>query len=806
MKLLAHITTDATGRRVEQSLCEHCRHTAEYAAKSMENSGFGQLAYLSGLLHDMGKAKEEYQDYLEKAYNGENVKRGSVNHTFAGVIYILEKFHENSHIPVQKLTAEIVSYAIGSHHGLFDCLEQIPRNGFDYRLKKERGLIGYEEARKNFLVQVADEAEIKDLFEKAEEEVQTFISRAILDWPKQPNQQFFLVGLLTRMVLSSVIYGDRKDTAEFMDGRYSASPQAVNWEKEKNNLEKILHNFNCDTELNKVRTLISDQCLNAADLPAGIYKLNVPTGGGKTLSTLRFSLAHAARYNKKRIFFIIPLLSVLEQNAQVIRNSVTDKGMVAEHHSNVIQDAKKDGAESADYEILAENWEAPIMITTLVQLLNSLFTAQTSAVSRMRALCDSIIVIDEVQSLPRKITAMFNMALNFLSHYCNTTIILASATQPCFDRTDPPVKFVKEPNLVTLTARQRKVFARCQVVNQSMYCSEFPDFCLKLGKEHSSLLVICNTKKEARKLYRYISESAEADNWLVRHLSTAMCKNHRLEVLDELQEKLKEQQQVLKNGGIPKKVICIATQMVEAGIDISFACVVRLKAGIDNLAQSAGRCNRSNEYGDGCLVYFVTLIDERKEAALPKEIEDAQSSTDDVLYKIQKSETELSLIGEEAAQIYYQSLYRENMELYQYPTDPFLGKKGSCLYKLFGNNVEYYDQSICGDYIMKQPYHWIGEKFQVFDENTTDIIVPYKDGEQLITELMNTDYMSFSKKKALLEKAKSYSISIFDHQKAKLIDKGLLSGISQFDDRILVLAKNAYDDNYGLNDEAELFI
>lgn len=107
---------------------------------------------------------------------------------------------------------------------------------------------------------------------------------------------------------------------------------------------------------------------------------------------------------------------------------------------------------------------------------------------------------------------------------------------------------------------------------------------------------------------------------------------------------------------------------------------------------------------------------------------------------------------------------------------------------------------------MKQPYHWIGEKFQVFDENTTDIIVPYKDGEQLITELMNTDYMSFSKKKALLEKAKSYSISIFDHQKAKLIDKGLLSGISQFDDRILVLAKNAYDDNYGLNDEAELFI
>lgn len=803
MELLAHITT-INGRRVDQTLREHCRNTANYAADSAEHSGFYNLCYLAGLLHDMGKAKKEYSDYLEESYRGKDVKRGSVNHTFAGVVYILEKYHGNQGTAIDHLTAEIIAYAIGSHHGLFDCISSDAKNGYEHRMKKDREAIHYDESKGNYLKYVADEKEIDTLFNNAKKEVADFQKQVLDDWPGKRVPQGFLAGLLMRLVLSSVIYGDRKDTSEFMGGRNTLPSEPVVWNQERETLEQTLKSFKYDTELNKIRKLISDQCLQAAQYPEGIYRVNVPTGGGKTLSTLRFALAHAEKYKKKRLFFVIPLLSVLEQNALVIRQNIKDEDLVTEHHSNVIQEQSKNRGDTDRFGVYAENWESPIVITTLVQLLNTLFTDQTSAVGRMRALCDSVIVIDEVQSLPIKTTAMFNMALNFLSKYCHATIILSSATQPCFDKVDPPVRFSEPTELVSLKEKEKKIFERSKIVMRKMRCQEWNDFCFNLVKEHDSLMVICNTKKEARNLYLEISQRADGQNWYICHLSTAMCKRHRLDVLQELQENLSEQIDSLNSGKKPRKVICIATQMVEAGIDISFRCVVRVKAGIDNLAQAAGRCNRSNEYGEGCIVYFVDLIDESIENSLPEEISKAQKSTDKAIFRLDEMQ---SLISEEASELYYQSLYRENMKDYRYPAaDKFLFKSPTYLYELFGNEIGFFDSKVIGNYLTLQPYAWIGNQFNVFDEDTTDILVAYGAGEKIISDLMNSDSMTFEKKKELLQQAKAYSISIYRYQKRRLLEKGLLSSLSQFDDRILILAQNAYDQRYGLKENAELFI
>ncbi len=204
------------------------------------------------------------------------------------------------------------------------------------------------------------------------------------------------------------------------------------WKERMAYYEERIARLDSSGALNQVRSDISGQCLAAAQRESGIYRLNVPTGAGKTLSALRYALAHAEKYQKKRIIFIIPLLSVLDQNVKVIRDHVRDQDEVLEHHSNVIRG--KDTAEEADrYEFLEESWNYPIVVSTLVQLLDILFSHRTSAAGRMQALCDSVIVIDEVQSLPKKITDMFNMAMNFLLQFCNASIVLSSATQPCFE-------------------------------------------------------------------------------------------------------------------------------------------------------------------------------------------------------------------------------------------------------------------------------------------------------------------------------------------------------------------------------------
>lgn len=804
MNLYAHLT-NKRGIREEQSLRAHCVQTAEYASACVENIGLYHMAYLAGLLHDMGKATKKYNDYLEAAFAGESVVRGSVNHTFAGVIYILENFHIQSASPMEKLIAEIISYAIGGHHGLFDCVDLEGKNGFLHRLQKDKAELCYEEALNNFLEQVADKKEIERLFRKATEEFRTLFEKLQIDWEKKLQKIFFQISLLARLLLSCVIYGDRRDTKEFMEGINSLKEKPVSWLFEKEYLERRLSQFDITSPINQVRSIISDQCLEAAERPNGIYRLNVPTGAGKTLSALRYSLAHAERFDKKRIIFIIPLLSVLEQNAKVVREFVQDENLILEHHSNVVSEKEfaGDNAELDEYEILTENWESPIVISTLVQLLNILFTHKTSAIGRMRALCDSVIIIDEVQSIPKKTIAMFNMAINFLSTYCNATIVLSSATQPCLENMDWPVKFAKQPDMVKLDKNQMEVFERADIVDRTdpygMDMEMCVDYFHSLIGERESLLVICNTKREARELFERMSKISESEDWYIYHLSTAMCQNHRVEVLENLQNNLAALQDNLKNNRETKKIVCISTQLVEAGVDFSFDCVVRVLAGIDNLAQSAGRCNRSNEYGRKGRVYLIKLRDEN--LSMLKEIADAQDSTQKVLIRA-KQMKDMTLIGESATQIFYNSLYQEKgmKNQIKYPIEDC----GSVLYltNLLGNANPYVKKD--ETFFLHQPFKSIGKRFEVFDDQTFDVLVPYDDGCDLIEELREMERTDFfmPSMKQIMKKMNGYTISIFKWQRDKLWDEGLLYGL--FENRILILDAKAYDGQYGLNDKAEL--
>lgn len=823
MEMIAHLTK-VNGSRKEETLKEHCLKTAVYAVQSVESGEYlqnilrGQLTdeknfqfkrsdfyftvYVSGLLHDMGKAKQEYIQYIEKAFRGEKVIKGSVNHTFAGVQWIMEKFHTEVSSPWEKITSEIISFAVGSHHGMFDCVKLDGDNGFVYRQQKDKKELCYEEVLQNYFEQVIEEEKIVGYFQKAVDEVKKFYNTLILEYGKSKSAISFQMGMLARLVLSAVIYGDRRDTSEFMSQRKIVVNNNITWENSQSYFESELKNLDSVSAINQVRREISLQCVKAAERNTGIYQMNIPTGGGKTLSALRYALAHAKIYHKKRIIFIIPLLSVLEQNVKVICDYLPDSQTVLEHHSNIIKE-KNIGDDLDKCEFLAESWNSPVVVSTLVQLLNILFSHQTSAVGRMQALCDSVIVIDEVQTLPRRMTLMFNMALNFLQKYCNTTVLLSSATQPCFEELKWPLHLAEKPNLVQLNKQQLAVFRRSKIVvdRNHPYGMDWDDctsFCSGLMEKHNSLLIVCNTKSEARTLFKRMKKQARWQGWAIYHLSASMCQVHRMDVLEKIQEKLSVLQNRVQEKNDIQKVICIATQVVEAGIDISFEGGVRVLAGIDNLVQAAGRSNRSNEYGFLGIVYLICLKNE-KLGPLP-DIKMAQICTRKLLDNWNE-EIDGSIIEGEAVRKYYQYLYQETEKEIEYPVEI----SGELFYmsKLLANQNVYGNTMKNRNYFFHQPFKTVGKNFKVFDENTIDVLVPYGEGIRLIKKLkaLTASDFQIEETRELIQQAKLYSISIFEWQKKKLEEAELLTSL--WDGRLFILNEKAYDDSLGCISEEE---
>lgn len=403
-----------------QSARDHCRNAAHYASLALTPIGLSHTAYLAALLHDMGKFKKEFNDYLlDAAILHKPVKRGSVNHTFAGVRFVLNQWHNTDEFGYSEITAELLAFAIGSHHGLFDCIDENRNSGFLYRLEKEG--THYTEASKNFLLQCANQAELNDLFQHSVEEISPVLTK-ISGLPQQQKDEianseiYFYLGLLARMLLSAVIEGDRRDTAEFMDG--ASFPQwptnmCGTWSECLCRMEQKLQQFPSDKPIDLARQSISNRCAAFAQRPSGVYRLNVPTGGGKTLSSLRYALAHAKRWNKSRIIFTSPLLSILDQNARIIRTYVGDDHLILEHHSNLVKPSDGNG-ELNRLELLTESWDCPIIITTLVQLLNVLYSGDTSSIRRFHALCNSIIVIDEYEIIGLNLKSQLNQGFRGL--------------------------------------------------------------------------------------------------------------------------------------------------------------------------------------------------------------------------------------------------------------------------------------------------------------------------------------------------------------------------------------------------------
>lgn len=787
MEYPAHIRK-VDGKKYIQTVEEHCRGVAEIAAELLRDIGLEKTAYLAGMVHDLGKFSENFKNYIEKAADGEKVQRGSVNHTFAGVRFLLEKHSDEQLSGFSDIVLEILAYAVGAHHGLFDCVDDNNNNGFTKRIQKEG--IDYLNAAQEFLKICCSKQDIEDLLKQSEKEffpvfneIEKLADNA--DDKIQNTQITFYIGFLARLILSAIIEADRSDTSQFMNGYSEKTVKNISeiWINCIKNVEQKLSTMPLDKPINKTRAQISALCAEAGNLESGIYRLNLPTGAGKTLTSLRYALHHALKHNKKRIIFTMPLLSIIEQNAGIIHDYIGKEELILEHHSNIVETDENDELDKR--ELLVESWDVPIIITTMVQLLNTLFAGKTSNIRRMQALCNSIIVIDEVQTVPDKMLSLFNLALNFLAQICNATIILCSATQPCFEKTMYPLdKSVKD--LITLTKEQETVFKRVRLEYKGeMDCEELADFAAGILEENNSLLLVCNTKNEAAVMFNLLCSKLK--DVKAFHISAGMCTAHRKETIKEMQEALENKQQ---------KVLCVSTQVIEAGVDVSFARVIRLLAGMDNIVQATGRENRNREFDGLAPGYIVRLKGEFLKGL--SEIEAAKNAAANLLVKYKNNPQiyDDDLMSAKAVNEYYKSLYENVKSGYH---DFYIESVRDSILNLMSCNENVNSGKIpeYNKYFMHQALKTAGGLFTVFDESSIDIIVPYDRGKEIIQKIFAVGDKDYEKLKAILKEAKLYTVSLFKYQKIKLEEQGALIFVPSAG--VYILQDGYYDELTGLN-------
>ena len=519
---MAHVNPD-TGK--VQTLKEHLENVRYLAEKNCPIELLSNIVQACAILHDAGKTQYSFQEYMQDVLeHGKQAHRRQIDHSSAGGI-LVEDLAGNVNV------ANLIANAVYAHHGLEDCIDlETGETVSERRRKKNTDLQSIKEQ----YYELEPKKEILLLLQKAHKDMQEligYVNTLFADKNAKFGSAEFCMGMYERLILSVLIDSDWSDTASAMSGeklptRMTEAETVIAWEdmlaKFRIYMQEMQMNGS-DSPLNKYRSEISDACYRASQEGVGRYRLTVPTGAGKTLSSLRFALNRAQKEKKRHIFYISPYNSILEQNAQEIRNAVSSDKYVLEHHCNVLNES---AADEEAYRRLTENWDSPIVATTAVQFLNILFSGEKSCIRRMYALCNSIIIFDEVQALPVRCMELFNLAVNFLTECCNTTVVLCSATQQSLAAiAENNVMECKE--MAKVTAEYIEAFRRVEIEDKTnlipggMEIEDAKDFTWEAFQQYGQVLVILNTKAAALNLYEALKAAENADCELF-HLSTNM--------------------------------------------------------------------------------------------------------------------------------------------------------------------------------------------------------------------------------------------------------------------------------------------
>ena len=810
-----------------QELSDHLRQTAELSKSFGKKIHFEFAAQLAGLLHDLGKASPDWQLYLQNSVREK--KQHKKDHATAGAQYLLHRLSNEV-----GLAETAIQAAVMFHHGsgLPDMLGLDGRSEFLERLNKKADDTDLNEAAAALpheVERVIAECISKfDLQDGGKRQLALPCAAGCTDADKKVDRKkfFFNMGLHLRNLSSCLIDADRTNSAAFEENKAmllddcNATPD---WGVLLQKLERELKKFSNTDTLGKIRKTVSDRCAELGAGEKGIYTCSAFTGAGKTLASLRFALVQAEKYGADRIFVVAPYTSILDQNADKIRNILEDEhtkgSIVLECHSNISAEKKRDLKESEDeYDKAEQTWTAPVVITTMVQFLETLFGSGTKKIRRMHQLADSVLVFDEIQTLPLKATYLFNWGLEYLVKCCGCSALLCTATQPCLDKIgENRYRLHIDDEVIPNIFEHFDMLKRVEFIDKTAggtkkhSADDIASYIQDEMKTHNSFLAVVNTKPQAKELFELIDESGCAD--YVYHLSTNMCPAHRKDIIKTVTDDLPLQ----------KRIVCVSTRLIEAGVDVSFEGALRYLAGLDSVIQTAGRCNRNNELHDACgnavcgkLALFA--LEGEKLHSL-EELKIGQKCMERVLreydsVECNSREYEASEKNDDAKNLIQPQIIERYFKYYYASfTDDVLqynirGKDSTVLDMLSDNPsaVNEYKRTHSGkkwQLPYMQAFRTAWDNFEVIADATIGVIVPYKDGGRLISSLCaleksDSDY--YASLKSLLNECQQYTVNIYTNQLQHLGSKGMIYEVIP-ETGIYALHAGFYNDDLGITEE-----
>ena len=750
---IAHVRFDAEGTPTVHPLEEHLQEVSRIAGEFAAAFGNGDWGRCAGVWHDLGKYKADFQNYIRDRSGFERGEAdeggpGKVDHTAAGAIYAMERMGP---------MGRILGYLIAGHHsGLPDWVkDEATGRGLQERLSDrfhlEQALVGKSPDG---------------------------ILHAAL--PKTPpcGKQMETpehVHLWIRMLFSCLVDADFLDTEAFMDSdKASLRPVETDLAALRAKYDRFMAEMQtgaADTPVNRIRRQILDDCRNHAAWEPGFFSLTVPTGGGKTLASMGFALDHAIRHGKRRIVVVIPYTSIIEQTAEVLRNVFGDEA-VLEHHSNLDPDRETQKAKLA-----TENWDAPIVVTTNVQLFESLFAARTSACRKLHNLTDSVVILDEAQMLPPEFLKPILSGLRGLVESFGVSAVLCTATQPALvgriggDKFQNKESFEGLPKgavreLMSSPESLSRELMRVQVERhpQGDQACSWEEIAADLVPLEQALCIV-NTRKDCRALFDLLPEGTI-------HLSALMCGEHRSEVIAGIKAKLK--------AGAPIRVV--STQLVEAGVDLDFPVVYRALAGLDSIAQAAGRCNREGKLpGAGRVVVFAPP--KAAPTGLLRKGEDATKS-------MLRTRPELvEALSPEAFRTYFETFYSK--------VNSFDIK--DILALLAGPDAQEFQIQ----------FRTAAQRFLLVDDSAQKSIVVWFEGKRFDSRELLEELRKFGPHRRLMRRLQRCTVTVPERAWKGLLDQGAIQELSGPDGNGVGLwgqcVPELYDETFGLRLEGPAF-
>ena len=748
----AHSAQDELGNLLPyehwQTLQSHSVNVGEIAAEFARVFGAQEIAYQTGQLHDLGK----YSEPLNQRLHG----GPSVDHATAGAKIAVERWGN--------AIGKLMAFCIAGHHaGLANgCREGDNRSTLKQRLALQFG------------------TDIPALDNLWQQEIKLPQNLSAPPLKADAHHPFFSYAFFTRMLYSCLVDADYLDTEAFYLKLENKAAERGGYP----DLNVLQHNFNQfindfrrriaqapeqteaekrNAALNRLRSEILDHAVEQAAQPQGLFTLTVPTGGGKTFTSMAFALEHAKQHGMRRVIYVIPFTSIIEQNAAEFRKAFGELGeqAVLEHHSTFDDGKLQNEATKDKLRLASENWDAPIVVTTAVQFFESLFADRSSRCRKLHNIAGSVIILDEAQMLPLNLLLPIMQAIKELAQNYRCSVVMCTATQPAVQAENGFYRGFE--NVLEIAPKPTALFDKLRRTTvQHIGTQTDADLLAKLG-EHPQMLVIVNNRSHARSLY---DQAKHLEGTF--HLTTLMCAKHRSQKLDEIRGRLK--------NGEPCRVI--ATSLIEAGVDVDFPLVMRAEAGLDSVAQAAGRCNREGKRpSENSFVWIFTLEEQWK---APPELA-AQAA----VMRLTADSFSNDLLSTQAVAAYF-------AELYQLKGGELDNKKILKMHNDTGQSLDF-------------PFQTIADKFRMIESHMQPLIIPFDgEAENLISSLHQADHIG-----GLLRKLQPYTVQIPEKALAALYKAGRIEPINEknFGKQFYTLiGLDLYDDVAGLSWEDTEFL